>query len=92
MIDYERMPQTIKDFIFYLEVVVGKSKSTTYEYILDLANFFRFVKLRKTNMSKDTKLHDIPINDITVDMIAAVFILQGYLDSIYLKKKAEEEN
>ena len=27
-----------------------------------------------------------------VDMIAAVFILQGYLDSIYLKKKAEEEN
>ena len=27
-----------------------------------------------------------------VDEIAAVFILQGYLDSIYLKKKAEEEN
>ena len=27
-----------------------------------------------------------------IDKIAAVFILQGYLDSIYLKKKAEEEN
>ena len=27
-----------------------------------------------------------------VDKIAAVLILQGYLDSIYLKKKAEEEN
>ena len=26
-----------------------------------------------------------------IDKIAAVFILQGYLDSIYLKKKAEEE-
>lgn len=40
MINYDALPQTLKDFIFYLEIILGKSKSTTYEYILDLENFF----------------------------------------------------
>lgn len=87
MIDYERMPQTIKDFIFYLEVVVGKSKSTTYEYILDLANFFRYIKFKKNNMPKDTKLHAVPIHDVTVDMIATVTVTDIYDYLYYCREK-----
>ena len=69
MIDYETLPQTLKDFIFYLEVVAGKSKSTTYEYLLDLENFFRFMRFKKDKFPSQTKLHDIPINEINIDFV-----------------------
>ena len=82
MIDYERMPQTIKDFLFYIEVVLGKSNSTTYEYILDLANFFRYMKIIKNGMPKTTKLHDVAIHDIDIDFVKSISLSDIY-DYLY---------
>ncbi len=78
MIDYDRLPQTLKDFIFQLEVVLGKSKSTTYEYILDMENFFRFMKIKKNAMPRDTKLHDVSIYDIDVPFVASITLQDIY--------------
>ncbi len=72
MINYDAMPQTLKDFIFYLEVILGKSKTTTYEYALDLANFFRYMKFLKHNLPRDTKLHDIPIHDLDHEFVSQI--------------------
>lgn len=91
MIDYDRLPQTLKDFIFYLETVVGKSKSTTYEYVLDLENFFRYMKLIKGNFSKDTKLHDIVIQDLDVPFIASITIKDIY-DYLYYCRETRHNN
>ncbi|MBQ8894184.1 MAG: tyrosine recombinase XerC [Clostridia bacterium] len=81
------MPQTIKDFIFYLEVVLGKSKSTTYEYILDLANFFRYMKILKCDLPKGTKLHDVTIHDIDVAFVAQITLADIYEYFYYCREK-----
>ena len=51
---------------------------------------------RLTTMAADRTLEETGVHKENrkqyLDQVAAVFILQGYLDSIYLKKKAEEEN
>lgn len=82
MIDYDRLPQTLKDFIFYLEVVLGKSKSTTYEYILDLENFFRYTRIKKEKLPSDTKLHDVAIHDLDIPFVATI-TLQDIYDYFY---------
>lgn len=87
MVDYEKMPQTIKDFVFYLEIVVGKSKSTTYEYILDLANFFRYTKLMKSDLPKTTKLHDVVICDLDLDFVADISVQDIYNFFYYCREK-----
>ena len=87
MIEYEKMPQTIKDFIFYLEIVLGKSKSTTYEYVLDLANFFRYVKIKKHSLPSDVKLHDVTIHDIGVDFVSAITVQDIYEYLYYCREK-----
>ena len=87
MIEYEKLPQTLKDFIFYLEIVLGKSKSTTYEYVLDLANFFRYTKIKKCSLPSDTKLHDVVIHDIDVDFVAGITVQDIYEYLYFCREK-----
>lgn len=82
MINYDSLPQTLKDFIFYLEVVLGKSKTTTYEYLLDLENFFRFMKIKKEKLSPQTKLHDVSIHELGIDFVASI-TLEDIYDYFY---------
>lgn len=87
MINYDALPQTLKDFIFYLEIILGKSKSTTYEYILDLENFFRFMKIKKNNLPKDTKLHDVAIHDLDVSFVASITLEDIYEYLYFCREK-----
>ncbi len=89
MIDYDRLPQTLKDFIFYLEVVLGKSKSTTYEYVLDLENFFRFMKIKKGMVPRDTKLHDVAIHDIDLPFVSAITLQDIYEYFYYCRENRQ---
>ncbi|MBQ7096015.1 MAG: tyrosine-type recombinase/integrase [Clostridia bacterium] len=82
MINYDALPKTIKDFIFYLEIVLGKSKSTTYEYTLDIQNFFRYLKYKKDNLPKNTPLHEVPIFDIELPFVASITTADIY-DYLY---------
>lgn len=86
MIQYDAMPQTIRDFIFYLETVLGKSKNTTYEYVLDLANFFRYMKIIKMQLPKDTKLHDVAIHDLDVHFVAQITVQDIYAYLYYCRE------
>ncbi len=87
MINYDALPQTLKDFLFYLETVLGKSKSTTYEYILDLENFFRYMKIMKDHLPKDVKLHDVVIHDIDVDFVSTITVKDIYEYLYYCREK-----
>ncbi len=87
MIDYDQLPQTLKDFLFYLETVLGKSKSTTYEYLLDLENFFRYMKLIKHQLPKNTKLHDIAIHDIEIPFVESITVKDIYEYLYYCREK-----
>ncbi len=87
MIERDRLPQTVKDFLFYIEIVLGKSKSTAYEYILDLSNFFRYIKIKKMNLPNGTKLHDVPIHNIDVDFVSSITVEDIYEYLYYCREK-----
>ncbi len=91
MIDHDSLPQTVKDFVFYIEIVLGKSKSTTYEYILDLSNFFRYVKIKKQSLPTTTKLHDVPIHDIDVAFVSWITVEDIY-DYLYYCREKRKNN
>ena len=89
MIHYDQLPQTLKDFVFYLEVVLGKSKSTTYEYLLDLENFLRYMKIIKNNMPGNTKIHNVVIHDIDIPFIASITVKDIYDYLYYCREKRD---
>ena len=48
--DYlKEAPPAIRDYLVYLETIMGRSPRTVSEYYLDLRTFFRFI-LQKRNL------------------------------------------
>lgn len=82
---YDDIPKILKDFLFYLDVVKGKSKNTIYEYYLDLRHFFRFIKKNKLNLSDE--ISTINIAGIDIDFIKNIKIEDTYEYLYYLKEK-----
>lgn len=65
-------PQIVRDFLNYHETIKGQSQLTISEYHLDLRMFLRFIKLMRCDLSIDTPLEDIPINDIDINFIRSI--------------------
>ena len=66
---YSDCPQILRDFLTYHETIKGQSPKTISEYYLDLRMFLRFVKLMRGDMPIQTRLDDLPINDVNIDFI-----------------------
>lgn len=77
-IDYNELPEMIREFLMYLGTVKNKSQNTIKEYYLDLRTFFRFIKLRRGLVSNDTEFSDISISDIDTELISSVTISEIY--------------
>lgn len=83
---YSDCPQILRDFLNYHETIKGQSQLTISEYHLDLRMFLRFMKLMRCDMPIQTKLDDIPIDDIDINFIqrittSDVFDFLSYLAS-----------
>ena len=68
----------IKEFLFYLETIKGRSPNTIDEYFSDLRLFFRFIKIRKGVVPRDTDYKDIRIDDVDLDFVSSV----KYIDAL----------
>ena len=83
---YEDAPKTIKDFIYYEQIVKGRSELTVKNYYMDIRLFFRYYKVRYGRASDAPEdFSSISISDITDDDIRSVDlqIVQEFL--IYMK-------
>ena len=49
--------EPMKDFLYYLQTVKGRSPTTVDEYFNDLRTFFRFIKKQKRLVPQDTPFH-----------------------------------
>ena len=77
MTEYHDIPPFARDFLMYQRTIKGMSKSTVYEYYLNLRVFFRFLKIYKNNLKyEDFDL--INVNDISVDFIKKIEISDLY--------------
>ena len=72
-------PQILKDFLFYMLTIKGRSQRTINAYYLDLRLFLRYLRASRQGLSMDEpNLSNIPIQDISVDMICGATLSDAY--------------
>ena len=84
-------PQIIKDYLFYLQTVKGKSQKTVDEYYIDLRTFFRFIKIHK-KLTDETEFEKIPIDDIDLKLISSVTLSDAYESMNYVQRERHNNN
>lgn len=71
-------PQYLRDFLFYLETIKGRSTKTVEAYYIDLRTFFRFMKRRKGLSCAEKEFSEITISDVSIDMIKTITLSDIY--------------
>ena len=79
-------PAVIRDFLIYHETIKGHSKATVDEYFLDLRNFFRFLKIDRGLVDRNTDFNDISILDVDLEFVGAVTLTEVYSYLSYLAR------
>lgn len=87
---YDNAPQSIKDFIYYEQIVKGRSELTVKNYYNDLRTFFRFYKI-KNGRADPENFSKIDISDITEDDIKSVDLQTAQEFLVYMKTEKNNE-
>lgn len=89
---YDDAPQSIKDFIYYEQIVKGRSELTVKNYYMDIRMFFRYYKVSRGRAFNDIQeFSKISISDITDDDIRSVDLQMAQEFLIYMKNKKNND-
>lgn len=83
--EFYQLPQSVSEFLHYLEVIKNKSELTVLEYASDLRMFFRFMYLERGIAKKGTALDEIDISAVDLDFIRTITISDAYSFLAYCK-------
>lgn len=72
----DEAPDIIKEYLFYMQTIKGRSEKTVDEYFLDLRTFFRFLKVKRK--LSDNDFDEITISDIDLNFIKTVSLMDAY--------------
>ena len=91
LIDYNELPQCIRDFVSYKLTVQGRAKKTMDEYALDLRTFFRFLLAERngkdTSSMSDEEFAGVDISGVDTALAASVTTQEIY-DFLYYTLEA----
>ena len=65
----EDCPEYLKNFLFYMETIKGRSSRTVDGYYIDLRSFIRFLLIDNNIVSEDLDYKEIKIADASFDLI-----------------------
>lgn len=71
-------PKLLRDFLFYMETIKGRSTKTVEAYYVDLRTFFRFVKLHYALIKPGTPVEEIRIADIDEKLLHRITLSDVY--------------
>lgn len=80
---YDDCPQILRDFLFYIQTIKGRSERTVAGYYIDLRTFFRFICMRKNLIESDLiktdiEFENISITNINIDVIKTITLSDVY--------------
>lgn len=75
---YDDCPQVLKDYLFYMLTIRGRSAKTVEAYHMDLRTFLRYIKSTKTGVAPSLEFSKITIDDITPDLIRQITLSDVY--------------
>ena len=76
--DYPDCPKVLRDYLFYLQTIKGRSPRTVNGYYVDLRTFFRFLNLYYGYVATDTIFSEIKIQNIDIDILKKVTLTDVY--------------
>ena len=82
---YENAPSVLKEFLVYMESILGRSPKTVAEYHLDLRTFLRYMAAKRQGLSCDT-LESIDMRNIDIDFLASITQSEVYDYLLYISK------
>lgn len=88
----DEAPQIIKDYLFYMQTVKGKSQKTVDEYYIDLRTFFRFIKLQRGLVPNDSEFENISISDVDLELVKTVTLNDAYEFMNYIQRARKNQN
>ena len=65
-------PPVLRDFLVYMETIMGRSKNTVNAYYLDLRMFFRFLLQKRGLVDGKTPFDQIPLDQADLDLVRSV--------------------
>lgn len=71
-------PQLLRDFLFYMETIRGRSPKTVEAYYTDLHTFFCFMKIYKGVCDSKLSTKEIDISDINLEFIKSITLSDVY--------------
>lgn len=80
------MPKLARDFLTYHETIQAHSKKTVDEYFLDLRAFFRYLKIEKSLVPRDSEFDQISIADVDLSLVRSVTLSDVYAFMNYLSR------
>ncbi|MDU1043501.1 MULTISPECIES: tyrosine recombinase XerC [Peptoniphilus] len=82
----------IDDFLDYMKATKGSSDNTIREYYYDLRIFVRFIKRRKNLAEGIENFDDIPVEDITPEILESVTKQDIYAYNAFLERERKISN
>lgn len=80
-------PEVLRNFLTYSESIKVKSSLSVEEYYHDLTTLFRFLKIQRLLVDKNTEFNDIPINDVDVELLKTVTLQDLHAFLVYCKNE-----
>ncbi|MBR5619836.1 MAG: tyrosine-type recombinase/integrase [Clostridia bacterium] len=86
--DYQKFPESVQDYLFYLLSIKQKSKLTVQGYALDIQMFLRYMKIRKKLVPNDADFNSITISDLDIDFLREITLddAHAFLTYCYLNR------
>lgn len=90
---YNDCPQFLRDFLFYLNTIVGRSEKTIYEYYLDIRTFLRYTMVSKSFYeAPHENLDEISIESFDIEWLKQVTLSDVYEFMHYISTERENSN
>lgn len=71
-------PVPVRDFLFYMETIKGRSPRTVEGYYIDLRTFFRYIKRIKNLVPPSLPFEEISIRDVDMALISTITLSDVY--------------
>lgn len=94
--NFDDRPELLRNYLFYMLTIKGRSEKTVYEYYLDLRYFLKFVKNKKCPDAKKNipnpknEFDGIDITDIDRNFLNSITIMDIYEFLTFLQTKKSD--
>ncbi len=79
----------LEEFLGYMEAILGRSPLTVKEYRYDLKLFFRFLKHFRGEVTRDTEIAEIPIDQINQNYLRTIKLTDFYAFLSWLTRERQ---